>query len=49
MTGIWFTCGGVRDIRSLFRRLSTTQVNERDSGFVVGHHNLEEDPAPKAK
>ena len=49
VTGIWFTCGGVRDIRSLFRRLSTTQVNERDSGFVVGHHNLEEDPAPKAK
>jgi len=43
ITGIWFTWGGVRDIRSLFRRLATTNVNLFDDGTVVHHHNLDEE------
>ncbi|HEY9248639.1 MAG TPA: sodium:proline symporter [Rariglobus sp.] len=49
VVGVWFTWGGVRDIRALFRRLATTEVNDNDSGFVVGHHNLEEETVPKPK
>src|SRR5690606_20290570 len=49
VTGIWFTWGGLRDIRALFGRLAVTKVNDDDSGFVVGHHNADEDSASETK
>jgi SSS family solute:Na+ symporter len=42
ITGIWFTWGGLRDFRALFRRLSREKVNVLDDGTVVGHQNLGE-------
>ncbi len=38
--GVWFTWGGVRDIRTLFRRLRAEKVNHLDDGTVVNHQNL---------
>jgi SSS family solute:Na+ symporter len=35
---IWFTVGGVMDIRKLFARLATLVRDERDDGSVTGHH-----------
>lgn len=42
VTAVWFTWGGVRDIRTLFRRLREHQANDLDDGTVVGHQNLDE-------
>ena len=42
ITAIWFTWGGILDIRKLFRRLESQKVNHLDDGTVVGHQNLEE-------
>lgn len=42
ITGLWFTWGGVRDIRSLFRNLRSQKINHLDDGTVVGHQNLDE-------
>ncbi len=42
ITGIWFTWGGLRDIRDLFRRLRAQKVNALDDGTVVGNRNLDE-------
>lgn len=39
----WFTWGGIRDIRALFRRLGKEKVNALDDGFVVDHQNLDEE------
>jgi SSS family solute:Na+ symporter len=39
---IWFTWGGVRDIRALFQRLEEQRVNALDNGMVVNHQNLDE-------
>ena len=39
---VWFTWGGVRDIRQLFVRLRTTQKDALDDGTVVGHTNLDD-------
>lgn len=41
--GIWFTWGGIRDIRALFHRLATTKINHLDDGTVVDHLNLDEE------
>ena len=38
ITSIWFTLGGIRDIRILFRRLRTEKVDIRDDGTVVRDH-----------
>jgi SSS family solute:Na+ symporter len=40
--GIWFTWGGVRDLRDLFRRLHRERVNNLDDGTVINHRNLDE-------
>jgi len=32
---VWFTIGGVRDVRALFRRLGTMQRDDQDDGFVT--------------
>ncbi|MGE9296693.1 MAG: sodium:solute symporter family protein, partial [Puniceicoccales bacterium] len=37
ITGIWFTWGGLRDIRSLFRSLKTYQIDDSDNGTVEDH------------
>jgi SSS family solute:Na+ symporter len=37
---IWFTWGGIRDIRRFFARLSTMKRDERDDGRVVDHHGV---------
>lgn len=42
VTAVWFACGGVRDIRRLFRKLDEQKVNHLDDGTVVGHENLDE-------
>jgi len=42
VTAIWFTWGGVRDIRALFRHLRLQKINHLDDGTVVGHQNLDE-------
>jgi solute:Na+ symporter, SSS family len=42
VTAIWFTWGGLHDIRNLFTRLRGENVNELDDGTVVGHMNLDE-------
>ena len=42
VTGIWFTWGGVKDIRALFGRLRRSAVDERDDGTVVGQQNRDE-------
>ncbi len=41
-TAIWFTWGGVRDIRDLLRRLKEVKINNLDDGTVVVHQNLDE-------
>ena len=46
VTAIWFTWGGVRDMRSLFHALKVQKVNERDNGTVVNHQNLDEENIP---
>jgi SSS family solute:Na+ symporter len=42
VTGIWFTWGGLRDMRDLFRRLDAEKINPLDDGTVVNHQNLDE-------
>jgi SSS family solute:Na+ symporter len=42
VTAFWFTWGGVKDMRSLFRRLKGQRINALDDGTVVGHQNLDE-------
>jgi solute:Na+ symporter, SSS family len=48
ITGIWFTWGGVRDIRDLFARMKNANINHRDDGTVVNHQNLADVVDPKA-
>lgn len=43
ITTVWFTWGGIRDLRRLFVSLRTVRRNERDDGTVVGHVNLDEE------
>jgi len=42
VTAIWFTWGGIRDMRLFFRRLRAERVDALDNGMVVNHHNLDE-------
>lgn len=34
VTGLWFTWGGIHDIRALFRSLKTYQIDDTDNGTV---------------
>lgn len=47
VVGIWFTWGGLRDMRSLFRRLREEKIDLHDDGTVVNHQNLDEVVPPK--
>jgi SSS family solute:Na+ symporter len=42
ITTVWFTWGGVRDLRRLFVALRTVRRSDLDDGTVVGHRNLDE-------
>lgn len=42
VTAVWFTWGGLKDTRELFRRLSLVKGNALDNGMVVNHQNLDE-------
>lgn len=42
VTAVWFTWGGVRDIRALFRHLRQQKINHLDDGTVAGHQNIDE-------
>lgn len=42
VTAIWFTWGGTRDIRRLFRNLGVQRIDHADDGTVIGHQNLDE-------
>ncbi|HEY0256897.1 MAG TPA: hypothetical protein VGC39_05605 [Candidatus Methylacidiphilales bacterium] len=42
VTGVWFTWGGLRDMKDLFRRLGGERVNHLDDGTVINHQNLDE-------
>lgn len=48
ITTVWFTWGGIRDLRRMFVKLATAEVNEKDDGIVVNHHNLEEENGKKS-
>jgi solute:Na+ symporter, SSS family len=37
ITGLWFTWGGINDIRALFKSLKTYQVDDTDNGTVKDH------------
>ncbi len=47
VTSVWFTFGGIRDIRKLFQKLAEHRVNPLDDGFVVKHQNLDEEVLTK--
>lgn len=42
VTSVWFTWGGLRDLRRLFVRLQRLERNPLDDGRVIGHQNAEE-------
>jgi SSS family solute:Na+ symporter len=42
LSTIWFTCGGLLDIKQMFRDLKTSSRSEYDDGTVVDHRNLNE-------
>jgi SSS family solute:Na+ symporter len=46
VTAIWFSWGGIRDMRDLFRRLKNRKINDRDDGTVVDHQNFDEENIP---
>jgi len=45
---VWFTIGGTLDLRKLFQRLKTLQVNANDDGRVIGHMNADDYAAAQA-
>lgn len=42
VTGIWFTWGGIKDMRQLFQRLRHQRINDLDDGTVAEKQNLDE-------
>ena len=42
LSGIWFTWGGIVDLRHFFRGLKTLKRNTADDGRVIGHINADE-------
>lgn len=37
VTGVWFTWGGIHDIRALFRSLRGYKIDDSDNGTVKEH------------
>lgn len=46
VTTVWFSWGGIRDIRDLFRTLRTARDNPLDDGTVINHRNADETATP---
>lgn len=44
ITTIWFTFGGMLDLKKMFGLLARIKRNDLDDGMVVDHHNLGEEP-----
>lgn len=42
VTTVWFTIGGLVDIKKMFHDLSSVKHDAKDDGMVVDHHNLNE-------
>ncbi len=42
VTTVWFTIGGVRDLRQMFKRLATLHRNTADDGRVIGNVNADD-------
>jgi len=53
VVAVWFSWGGLNDMRHFFRHLRAQRINFRDDGTVVNHQNLDEsavsDGASKAR
>ena len=49
VTSIWFTWGGIKDLRRLFRDLETRVRDDLDNGMVEGHVSLSDRAAFAAK
>ena len=47
VTAVWFSWGGIRDMREFFRRLKEERVDVLDNGMVVNHHNLDDSDTKK--
>ena len=45
LTTLWFTIGGVQDLRQMLRLLARIKRNPRDDGMVIDHQNQDERPA----
>jgi SSS family solute:Na+ symporter len=45
VTLVWFTFGGIRDMRLFFTALRNVHRDSRDDGRVIAHHNLADEPA----
>ena len=43
ITTIWFLIGGIADMKYMLKKLKSIVRNDLDSGFVIGHHNLEDE------
>jgi SSS family solute:Na+ symporter len=48
-TTIWFSIGGVYDIRNMIHTLKTAKRDVLDDGMVINHHNLGEQAADKKR
>ena len=44
LTSVWLLIGGTIDMKDLFRRLSQLKRDDRDTGMVIDHHNLADEP-----
>jgi SSS family solute:Na+ symporter len=42
VTSVWFTIGGTRDLRRMFKRLEVLRRNVLDDGRVIGHVNADD-------
>lgn len=40
ITAVWFSWGGIRDMRVFFHRLKRERIDDLDNGMVIDHHNL---------
>ena len=43
ITTVWFTTGGIYDLKKMFSKLSRSERNDLDDGVVVDHQNLGEE------
>ncbi len=49
ITSVWFTWGGIKDLRRLFRDLEIRVRDDLDNGMVEGHVSLADKAAFEGK